>query len=70
MFQTSDEVIIRELKLYAEDWEKLNIKKNSQLLRTLFQEKYDSLDFYDEDMGKIFIIDHEQLQFNKNMARY
>ena len=31
----------------------------------MFLEKYGSLDLYDEDIKKIFIIDHEQLQFNK-----
>ena len=31
LFQNSDEVIIRELKFYIEDWEKLNINNNSQL---------------------------------------
>ena len=29
-------------------------------------EEYGSLDMYDKDMEKIFIIDHEQLQFDKN----
>ena len=32
----------------------------------MFLAKYVSLDIYDEDMKKIFIIDHEQLQFDKN----
>ena len=31
----------------------------------MFIEKYGSLDLYDEDTGKIFIIDHEQLKFDK-----
>ena len=29
-------------------------------------EEYGSLDMYDKDMEKMFIIDHEQLQFDKN----
>ena len=29
-------------------------------------EKYGSLDIYEEDVKKIFIIDHEELQFNNN----
>ena len=66
LFQNSDEVIIRELKLYVEDREKLNIKNKSQLSRTLFMEKYGSLDLYDEDLVKMFLVDHEQLQFDKN----
>ena len=32
----------------------------------MFLAKYDSLDLYYEDLKKIFIIDHEQLQFDKN----
>ena len=28
--------------------------------------RYGSLSLYDEDLEKIFIIDHEQLEFNKN----
>ena len=33
---------------------------------TIFLEKYGSLDLYDEDLKKIFIIDHKQLQSDKN----
>ena len=32
----------------------------------MFLSKYGSLDLYDEDPQKIFIIDHEQLKFDKN----
>ena len=32
----------------------------------MFIEKYGSLALYDEDMKKIFIIDHKKLQFDKN----
>ena len=32
----------------------------------MFLAKYGSLDLYHEDLNKIFIIDHEQLEFNKN----
>ena len=32
----------------------------------MFFEKYGSLDLYHEDMKKIFIIEHEQLKFDKN----
>ena len=66
MFQNSDEVLIRELKFYIEDWGKFNINNKNQLSCTMFFEKYGSLDLYDEDLEKIFIIDHEQLQFDKN----
>ena len=66
MFHNSDEVITRELKLYTEYWEELHIKNKSQLLCTVFLEKYGSLALYEEDPEKIFIIDHEQLQFDKN----
>ena len=58
LFQTSYEVIIRELKIYVEDMGKLNIKRRIQLLRTMFLENHGSLDLYDEDLKKIFIIDH------------
>ena len=52
MFHNSDELIIRELRIYIEDWEKLNTKNKSQLLRTMFIEKYGSLDLYDIDLEK------------------
>ena len=65
LFQTSYEVIIRELKIYVEDMGKLNIKRKIQLLRTMFLENHGSLDIYDEDLKEIFIIDHKKLQFNK-----
>ena len=42
-----------------------HIKNKSQVSKTMFLEKYGSLDLYDEDLEKIFIIDHEQLQFDK-----
>ena len=66
LFQNSYEEIIRELKLYIEDWEKLNIKNKSQLSCAMFLAKYGSLDLYYEDMEKRFIIEHEQLEFDKN----
>ena len=53
--------MVRELKLYIEDREKLHIKNKRQLLCTMFLEKYGSIDLYDEDLDKIFIIEHEQL---------
>ena len=46
--------------------EKLNIKSKSQLPRTMFLEKDDSLALYDIYMEKRFVIDHEQPQFDKN----
>ena len=66
MFRNSDEVIIREFKIYFEESERLNIKNNIQLLRTTFLEKCGSLDQYDESLEKQFIIYHKQLQFDKN----
>ena len=66
LFQNSDEAITRYLKLYIKDREKMNIKNKSQLSCTMFLTKYDSLVLYDEYLEKIFIIDHEQLEFNKN----
>ena len=58
LFHNSDEAIFIGLKLYIEDWVKLNIKSKIQLSCTMFLEKYGSLALYDEDMDKIFIIDH------------
>ena len=55
------------MELYTEDWGKNNIKNKSQLSRTMFLAKYGSLDLYDEDLEKLFIIDHEQLQYDKMM---
>ena len=36
----------------------------------MFLAKYGSLDIYDEDLEKRFIIDHEQLQSVKNLAGF
>ena len=44
----------------------MNIKNKRQLLCNTFLEKYNSLDLYDEDLEKIFIIDHKELEFDKN----
>ena len=44
----------------------MNIKDKRQLSCTVFLAKYGSLDIYDEYLGKIFIIDHKQLQFDKH----
>ena len=65
LFQNSDKVIIRELKLYIEDREKLNINNKIQLSCNIFLSKQGILDLYDKDLDKIFIIDHKQLQFDK-----
>ena len=66
MFQHSDEVIIRELKVHVEDRGEFNIKNKSQLSRTMFIAKYGSLYIYGEDPEKLFMIDHGQLKFDKN----
>ena len=66
MFNNSDETIKRELKLYIGDWYKLNIKNKIQLSCTTFFAKYGSLALYDYYTKIIFIIDHKQLQFDKN----
>ena len=54
--------------MYIEDWIKFNVKNKSQLSCTMFLEKYGSLALYYEDLKKIFIIDHEQIQFDKNVG--
>ena len=54
--------------MYIEDREKLNIKNKSQLSCTTFLAKYVSLALYDEYMEKRFIIDHEQLEYDKNVV--
>ena len=59
LFHNSDEVLIIELKLYIEDWGKLNIKNKSKLSYTIFLANYGSLALYDEYLEKGFIIDHE-----------
>ena len=66
LFQNLYELIIRYFKLYIEYWGKFYIKNKSQLLCTLFLKNYVSLAMYDEDLEKIFIIEHKQLQFDKN----
>ena len=63
---TSDEVIVIEVKVHVEDGKQLNLNSKSQLSRTLFPEKYGSLALYDEDLENRFIIDHEELQVDKN----
>ena len=47
---------------------KIHIKNKSQVSKAMFLAKYGSLDLYNEDTGKRFIIDYEQLQFDKNDA--
>ena len=51
--------------MYIEEWEKTYIKNKSQVSKTMFLAKYGSLALYDVDLEKRFIIDHEQLQFDK-----
>ena len=34
----------------------------------MFLYKYDCLDTYDEDINKIFIIDNEEIQYDKIMS--
>ena len=61
LFRNSDEAITIELKFYIEEWGKLNIKNKIQVSKYIFLAKYGSLTLYDEDLKKIFIIDHEIL---------
>ena len=51
--------------MYIEEWGYKHIKNKSQVSKTMFLAKYGSLALYDEDLEKRFIIDHEQLQFDK-----
>ena len=51
-FTNTDKAITRELKVYIEEWEKTNINNKSQVSKSIFLAKYDSLDLYDEDMEK------------------
>ena len=44
------------------------MKNKSKLSCTVFLTKYVSLALYDENMEKIFIIDQEQLDFDKNIG--
>ena len=44
----------------------MNINNKSQFLRTMFIAKYGSLALYDIGLDKRLIIDHEQIQFDKN----
>ena len=67
-FKNSDKAITRELKIYIEYCEILNIKNKSQLSCTTFLAKYVSLTVYDEDTEKRFIIDHDKLQSDKNVG--
>ena len=51
--------------MYIEEWEKTHIKNKRQVSKTMFLAKYGSLALYDVDLEKRFIIDHEQLKFDK-----
>ena len=44
---------------------KTHIKNKSQVSETMFLAKCGSLALYNEDLEKRFIIDHEQLEFDK-----
>ena len=44
----------------------MHIKNKSQVRKAMFLANDCSLALYDEDLEKWFIIDHEQIQFNKN----
>ena len=50
--------------MYIEQLEKTHIKNKSQVSKTMFLAKYGSLDLYDEDLEKSFIIYYEQLEFD------
>ena len=69
LFHNLDEVLIRELKMYVEYREKLNIKDKRQLLRTLYLEKYVSLDLYDEDLEEL-PLDMKNFNMINNLAGY
>ena len=43
----------------------MHIENNSQVSKAMFLVKSGSLDLYDEDLKNIYIIDHEQPQFDK-----
>ena len=49
---------------------KNHIKNKSQIPKAVFLAKCGSLDLYDEYLKKRFIIDHEQLQFDKTDVWY
>ena len=51
--------------MYIEELGKNHIKNKSQVSKTMFLSKKGSLYLNDEDIEKRFIIDHEQLQFDK-----
>ena len=53
--------------MYIEEWEKMHIKKKSQVSKATFLAKCGSLVLYDEDLRKIIFVDHEQLQFDKTV---
>ena len=52
MLQNSDEVIIRDLKMYIEEWGTKLIKNKRQVSKTIFLTKYGSLALYDVDLEK------------------
>ena len=52
------------MKSYIEEWGKTYINNKSQVSKAMFLEKYGNMALYDEDLKKIFIIDHKKLQFD------
>ena len=44
---------------------KISYQEQEPSIKAVFLAKYGSLAIYDEDLKKIFIVDHEQLQFDK-----
>ena len=53
------------MKKYIEYWESGLINKTDQRFSSKFLEKYGDLALYDEDLNKIYIIDHEYNHYVK-----
>ena len=59
------ESLTRDLGRYVEDCEREQIKKTDQRSCAKFMEKYGTLDLYDEDLKKRYIIEHEDIHYVK-----
>ena len=64
-FSDQPEPVTGELRSYIVDWGKSLMKKNYQITRTRFLEKYGGIFLYDIDFEKIYYIDDEEIHFIK-----
>ena len=65
VFSEHSEPVKREPRAYIEDWGKLSMKKDDQISRTCFLDKYGGLYLYDIFTEKRYSIDDKEIHFVK-----